>query len=1447
MDTNVNNTQINTFSGGMDTDSSDMLIGSDSYRMAENLRYLTDADETTGELRLIEGATRLQYSNFYKDQNGKDVLEFLTDVDIVASNSIRDIGAIVYKRKNGDWAVYRIEYTDSGMLEGHRVFGWCKDQLNWNSKLSTVLKWEDEDQLQLYIADGEHALIKINLFNSTIYKDINYVSSRPKVYLTQPTVSEIITGSLKAGLVQYAYYLYNDNNVCTALSPLSNAKNITGPYKKHGGIGLNKDEISLMGLKIHVDIPEETRQLYKYIKLYRIHYYTNGQLPRIYLICDMLYNNETGKFDYSDIGTASLEELTPEQFNSLLGITVIPKIIEQKNNILFAGNVKYDIDTLDDKYLNKVDFRAFSSGDDVEYNNFPDINTNKINKNLDLSQVYNAEDWETIDPNINEESKYGGIGKCIKWTLTSEVDENRILNQFPDNEMPGEDSLKLINKSNDDESVYDKKYLAHDEVYRYGIILYSKYGTKYPTKWICDIRTPNIGNNGLLESSKETIQNLTKLCKTVGDIQNPIGIFVKFTVLPNVLDPNIISGYEIVRVNRSQQDSATITQGIIAATVKPRVPSLENERCSTGFPFIGQSYYVHAYAGDKPLYQYSASTTIDTIQFYSPEMAYFPSETLSILKSNTIQLHALNVVKPHNPNNKIYTKYTDTHIVGESRMIYPTPFWDDSEMPTFIDTSGYRAPNLSYASFVQLDDDGNEITHTNFVFDNNKEEAMRYQFGRNRYATDADIYDSFFGYNLYKMDLFPINLPQYASIKNANITDCDKVSHIDYDKLVADNTYHGLDFQSIVGNVTFYNCVEPFAISADTKNELGHGHEVPFTVNEIKKGVGYNRYNQSLFATCDPSLVLNIDHIDDPYTDDVFNFYHIDTYAGARGDRYIKDTNGNIIGIIDHEYSLLCNIRKVGVIPYGGFDLYTRNTSEYVQNGYYYKVTDVDNEKSIYDGDVKVTTFEFVTAHKWYDATVSVPKVSVICQVPIESRIDISLDNGDKFSNSVVPNASLVQVQPCDFLNKYTQKQPSYVYNTAYSVFPQTIINPGIDLTRQRVQNFDCRVHYSGQAEASQSIDPWLVFQPLNYLDVDSQYGPITNLRTFKNQLLFWQKNATGVLSVKERVQITDKSNLPLILGTGGVLDRYDYITTSNGMAENQYTDTQSEQSIYWWDYDNGVICSYNGSAVGQLSKIKKVQNLLNKWKKNEQLVETTLSSALWPLLIYDEKYNEVLFKIGGTKSEGSGNRPKCDTLVYNEQLAQFTGIYTIDPQAYLNLYQHLLLFDKPQANSNGNFISRKEREDAYYWNKSQLDKSIGFYNCKLLPYLKYVVNKNNSYVKVYDNVEFGGVIPGSFDVDSNDELIQTLSSNIKFQFNTPLRQIGKLDGTQITNREYDFRFAVPRSGKEELINNQSVWVTKEYGDRLRGKTMQCEMSSTSNSLNFSLQYFITKYRISWS
>jgi len=55
---------------------------------------------------------------------------------------------------------------------------------------------------------------------------------------------------------------------------------------------------------------------------------------------------------------------------------------------------------------------------------------------------------------------------------------------------------------------------------------------------------------------------------------------------------------------------------------------------------------------------------------------------------------------------------------------------------------------------------------------------------------------------------------------------------------------------------------------------------------------------------------------------------------------------------------------------------------------------------------------------------------------------------------------------------------------------------------------------------------------------------------------------------------------------------------------------------------------------------------------------------------------------------------------------------------------------------------------------------------------------------------------------------------------------------------EYDYRLAIPRNGSQDS--------NIEYGNRMRGKTMQCEMASDYNSTDFSLQYITTKFRMSW-
>jgi hypothetical protein len=41
---------------------------------------------------------------------------------------------------------------------------------------------------------------------------------------------------------------------------------------------------------------------------------------------------------------------------------------------------------------------------------------------------------------------------------------------------------------------------------------------------------------------------------------------------------------------------------------------------------------------------------------------------------------------------------------------------------------------------------------------------------------------------------------------------------------------------------------------------------------------------------------------------------------------------------------------------------------------------------------------------------------------------------------------------------------------------------------------------------------------------------------------------------------------MPLILGTGGVLERYDYLDNVSGMYKEHFCDTMSEHALYWFD-----------------------------------------------------------------------------------------------------------------------------------------------------------------------------------------------------------------------------------------------------------------------------------------
>jgi len=54
------------------------------------------------------------------------------------------------------------------------------------------------------------------------------------------------------------------------------------------------------------------------------------------------------------------------------------------------------------------------------------------------------------------------------------------------------------------------------------------------------------------------------------------------------------------------------------------------------------------------------------------------------------------------------------------------------------------------------------------------------------------------------------------------------------------------------------------------------------------------------------------------------------------------------------------------------------------------------------------------------------------------------------------------------------------------------------------INNLDTRVRYSNQKSNKEAVDSWLTFKAANYIDVDAQYGEITHLDTFNDNLIFF-------------------------------------------------------------------------------------------------------------------------------------------------------------------------------------------------------------------------------------------------------------------------------------------------------------------------------------------------------
>jgi hypothetical protein len=384
---------------------------------------------------------------------------------------------------------------------------------------------------------------------------------------------------------------------------------------------------------------------------------------------------------------------------------------------------------------------------------------------------------------------------------------------------------------------------------------------------------------------------------------------------------------------------------------------------------------------------------------------------------------------------------------------------------------------------------------------------------------------------------------------------------------------------------------------------------------------------------------------------------------------------------------------------------------------------DADTLKCVaYGGDTYLNLLDYLFTATFQandEKTDTEKKHFVGCYVPFESSINMNLFNGDMahrtYRGEVFedPEGVLgdVNKRPAyldthlqtDITQKGTyhvQDRPYYLYNPVYST--QNGSKQYVPASIYSIDNLHSsdRIYSSEVKINNEVLDAWTTFKVANYLDVDSQWGSITNLVGFKDRLFFFQDTALGIASVNERSLITDNNIGQLTLGTGGILDRYDYITTSNGSSiVNDRSIVTTIGTIYWYDLDKNEICAYDGN-IHSLSKNKFVQSYLN---------ELYIDKRNVTLGLYDRKYNEVWFKFYDK------------SLIFNELVGRFTSFYTFNPQ-------WALVFSDSVVGIKDNEFFRVNSLDVDPTNNVSKNAKIEF-----------VVNKDVELTKTFDNVRLHG------------------------------------------------------------------------------------------------------------
>lgn len=275
-----------------------------------------------------------------------------------------------------------------------------------------------------------------------------------------------------------------------------------------------------------------------------------------------------------------------------------------------------------------------------------------------------------------------------------------------------------------------------------------------------------------------------------------------------------------------------------------------------------------------------------------------------------------------------------------------------------------------------------------------------------------------------------------------------------------------------------------------------------------------------------------------------------------------------------------------------------------------------------------------------------------------------------------------------------------YRYNKSYVTDGSSVLYPALPLANSFVSKFETRARFAGKKYLGEAIDSFRKFLINDFIDLDNRYGEINNIRSKDNRVLVWQNKAINSVPVLERQLLGASAGASTVIGTGGVIDRFDPITSFYG-NQHQFGLTQTEFGFMWFDMRNRALCIMGMSGeIQEISLAKglqtyfnaefnegyvtgnKIYNTDNYMKKEIPLMGYGITGS------YDPKFkmSYLTFKYDyysvNTIEDYSSLTNKDFTIGYSHILNAIVGFYDFTPAIYHN-HNDLML----SVNNSKNYV----------------------------------------------------------------------------------------------------------------------------------------------------------------